>query len=293
VIVVRFYRDLFDPKRVGLDRGSYITIGSFDGVHQGHQQLISSIVKEGANNNSPAIVITFDPLPKQFLGNPESKCIRLTSSRTRAERIASIGVDILLEYTFDQSFSEISADEFIDRILLNLNPKKILIGKDFRFGYKGSGDVTLLLRKGLEFGFETEVLDFVDLGQERISSTRVRKAIEHGNLTLASELMGNEHEIRGRIRKGINENAFFVPHSEVMLPPSGDYVVIIQNANKKHLTKAKILEANRSIEIDLDKLLVNPFIREEVVFHFAKSAQEISEFKEEEEWTQNNYYRSI
>jgi riboflavin kinase/FMN adenylyltransferase len=291
---VRIYKDLFDPNLGGLEGGSYITIGSFDGVHQGHQQLISTVVREGRKHNCPTIVITFDPLPKEYFGHIESRSIRLSSSRTRAERIASIGVDVLLEYSFDQSFSEISADEFIDRIIKKLHPKTVFIGSDFKFGYKGLGDASFLKQKGSDCHFETEILEFVDLDQERISSSRVRNAIQDGELELASHLMGRDHEIRGRIIRGIQGNhVFFVPHSEVVIPPSGVYKVTLNNTNKKHVTKAKIVEANRSIEVDLDKQLVNLFSKDEVLFQFTHSVPEISEFEEEQAWKRNSYYRSI
>lgn len=193
MIALIFYKDLFDPNITGLDRGSYITIGSFDGVHKGHQQLISTVVREGKKNNCNTVVVTFDPLPKEFFGPQKSSFIRLTSSYTRAERIAWLGVDYILEYTFDQRFSCISAEDFINKILVGLNTKKIYIGKDFRFGYKGIGDCEFLKRKGMEFGFETQVLDLVRAGNERISSTRVRNAMKNGDKKLAIELMGEIH----------------------------------------------------------------------------------------------------
>lgn len=268
---MKFYKDLFNPKIREVEQGSYITIGTFDGVHRGHQQLISTVAREGKKNNCTTIAITFDPLPKVFLGKKESDYIRLTSPQTRAERIALLGVDLLIEYTFDQSFSKMSADDFITTILVGLNPKKIFIGKDFRFGYKGSGDYEFLKREGMKFGFETEVLEFIDLNNERISSTRVRNAIKSGDITLATELMGKQHEMSGRIVQGINDfTVFFVPNCDVMLPPAGEYMVTIENDNSKHFTKAVILNTNKSIEITLDKLMIHHFSKGNVILHFVE-----------------------
>jgi riboflavin kinase/FMN adenylyltransferase len=268
---LKFYKDLFNPKIREVEQGSYITIGTFDGVHRGHQQLISTVAREGKKNNCTTIAITFDPLPKVFLGKKESDYIRLTSPQTRAERIALLGVDLLIEYTFDQSFSKMSADDFITTILVGLNPKKIFIGKDFRFGYKGSGDYEFLKREGMKFGFETEVLEFIDLNNERISSTRVRNAIKSGDITLATELMGKQHEMSGRIVQGINDfTVFFVPNCDVMLPPAGEYMVTIENDNSKHFTKAVILNTNKSIEITLDKLMIHHFSKGNVILHFVE-----------------------
>jgi riboflavin kinase/FMN adenylyltransferase len=273
---LKFYKDLFNPKIREVQQGSYITIGTFDGVHRGHQQLISTVAREGEKNNCTTIVITFDPLPKVFFGNKESDSIRLTSSQTRAERIALLGVDLLIEYTFDQSFSTMSADDFITTILAGLNPKKIFIGKDFRFGYKGLGDYEFLKRKGMKLGFDTEVLEFIHLNNERISSTRVRHAIKSGDITLAAELMGKRHEMNGRIVQGINDfTVFFVPNCDVMLPPAGEYMITIKNDYNEYFTKAVILDTNKSIEITLDKVMIHHFSKDNVILHFVDSVTAI------------------
>jgi len=270
--MLRYYKDLFNPKISELEHGSYITIGTFDGVHKGHQQLISNVVREGKKNNCTTIAITFDPLPKVFFGNKDSQSIRLTSPYTRAERIAELGVDILIEYTFNQSFSRISADDFINKILVGLNPRKLFIGKDFRFGYKGSGDSAVLKQEGLRFGFETEIVDFIDLDNERISSTRVRHAIKNGDLKLATELMGKRHEIRGRIIRTMNDSRmFFVPNCDIILPPAGEYMGNMRNYNSEYSTKATILDANKYRAITLDQLMIKSYSMDNVILQFLES----------------------
>ncbi|WP_211237024.1 FAD synthetase family protein [Aneurinibacillus terranovensis] len=277
VITLKFYKNLFHPKISEVERGSYITIGTFDGVHKGHQQLISTVAREGKKNNCTTIAVTFDPLPKVFFGNTESQSIRLTSSYTRAERIALLGMDMLIEYTFDQNFSRLSADDFIDKILVGLNPKKLFIGKDFKFGYKGSGDFAFLKQAGMKFRFETERLEFINLDNERISSTRVRNAIRNRDVKLATQLMGKQHEISGRIIRMMNNvKVFFVPDGDVMLPPPGEYKVSIGSYNNKHFTKARILDTTKFIEVTLDKAMSSSFFKDKVILGFLDSVTAIT-----------------
>ncbi|SMQ81510.1 riboflavin kinase / FMN adenylyltransferase [Bacillus sp. OV166] len=273
--MLKYYKNLFNTYLKELEHGSYITIGSFDGVHKGHQQLISNIVMEGKKRNCPTIVITFDPLPKSFFSHNDLQSSRITSPHTRAERIAALGVDILIEYTFDYNFSTISSDDFIHNVLLGLNPKKFFVGKDFRFGYKGSGNPEVLKQTGSRLGFETEIVEFTDLGNERISSTRVRHAIHNGDLKLASDLMGKQHELCGRIVRTMNDfKGLFFPDSALILPPEGEYWVNINNSNK-YFTKAIILNTHKSVEIDLDKIRINSFSKDKVIVQFLQSVTTI------------------
>lgn len=225
-IVMKFYRDLFNFETLASVQPTFITIGTFDGVHKGHQQLITKVVKEAKKNQGFSIAITFDPLPKMFFSN---KPIRLTSPQMRAERISSLGIDILIEYTFDEYFSKRSASDFMEKILLGCNPRKIWIGKDFRFGYKGTGDASLLKQAGLQNGFETEVVNFVHLKGERISSTRVRRAIACGDMGLAAELMGSDHAVGGWMKQTKKGHDHLMSTEEVILPPTGFYDVNIRS----------------------------------------------------------------
>lgn len=270
--MVKYYKDLFNPKVAEIQQGSYITIGTFDGVHKGHQQLISDVVREAKKNSSPSIVITFDPLPKTFFGNADTQSIRLTCPTTRAERIAALGVDILLEYTFDHSFSKISANDFIKKILLGLNPKRLFIGEDFRFGYKGSGNPDVLKREGLRYGFETQIVKFMDLYNERISSTSVRHAIKNGDLKFVTELLGKKHEMSGRIARTLDDyEVLFLPDYDIILPPAGEYMVSIENSSKKYFTKATILAQNKSTLIILEIPMINSLSKDNVILKFIQS----------------------
>ncbi|WP_110926674.1 FAD synthetase family protein [Bacillus massiliglaciei] len=263
---MKYYKDLFNPALSELEHGSYITIGTFDGVHKGHQELISNVVRDGKENNCTTIVITFDPLPKTFFGNGDTESFRLTSPYTRAERIGANGIDILIEYTFDQRFSKISADEFINEILVGLNPKKIFIGEDFRFGFKGSGNSAVLKQAGQILGFETKIVEFIEEGKERISSTRVRHAIKDGNLQLATDLMGKQHEISGKIVQTVNECIVsFIPNYDVILPPAGEYSVEIAHYNDKLSANAVI---SKSIDLIVSKPMIYRFSHVYVILRF-------------------------
>lgn len=200
--------------------------------------------------------------------------MRLTSPCTRAERISLLEVDILIEYTFDQRFSKMSAADFISNILGGLNPKKIFVGKDFRFGHKGLGDSAFLKQNGQKFGFETEILNFIDLKNERISSTRVRNTIKTGDLKLASELMGKQHEISGRIVRGVDDlKVFFMPNYDLILPPPGDYIVKMESIRRNQNALATIRGGNKFIEVALDKLRISDISMENVILTFWDSVK--------------------
>jgi riboflavin kinase/FMN adenylyltransferase len=260
-------KDLFNTKELGLYQGSYVTIGSFDGVHKGHQQLITRVVEESRRSGKTSIVVTFDPLPKQFFGKGNPMPLRLTDSLARAERIAALGVDILLEYTFDNEFSMIAADEFIDLVLLGLRPEKIVVGKDFRFGRDCSGDAATLMRRG----FETEVIHFIHNGDQRISSTGIRRAIAEGQLLLASRLMGSRHQMRGRIIQGIKRSdLLLIPSMEIVMPPLGSYRVYIQSRNKRIAATAIISGSDLPIELKVERHVVKPFLKGDVLVEFVQ-----------------------
>ncbi|WP_019119064.1 FAD synthetase family protein [Brevibacillus massiliensis] len=264
------YKDLYDGKLNGLESGTYIAIGTFDGVHKGHQELIRRVVKESKNNYGKSLVITFDPLPKEFFSSEPS--IRLTTSSIRAERIASLGVDILLEYTFNDQFSRIRANEFLTNILVPLNPKKIFIGRDFKFGYKGSGELSDLLQAGKRYGFEVELLDFVFSRNQRISSTRIREAIRAGDIELANQLMGKRHEIHGSMVRAIHESKLlFLPYNNVIIPPNGEYMVSLYYRDKEHFTTARIMEGNQPLEVKWSKSFLHDDLHSNVALCFLNS----------------------
>ncbi|MDX1454730.1 MAG: bifunctional riboflavin kinase/FAD synthetase [Gammaproteobacteria bacterium] len=183
-------------------RGCVATIGNFDGVHVGHQAILSALRRQALEHELPAVVITFEPTPREFFA-PESCPPRLTGFREKVDMLESHGVDRLLLLRFDQRLASLPASEFIERILVKgLGVRHLLIGDDFRFGQGREGDFAMLRAAGERQGFGVDSTPTQTLDDERVSSTRVRAALATGELAEAERLLGRKYRISGRVAHG-------------------------------------------------------------------------------------------
>ena len=183
-------------------RGCVATIGNFDGVHLGHQAVFRALIDRARALALPSLVITFEPQPMEFF-RPDQAPARLTRLREKIEAIADCGIDRVLLIKFDRHFAAIEAERFVRHTLVGqLGIRHLYVGDDFRFGQRRRGDFALLQRIGAEQGFGVESLGTVeDLGG-RISSTRIREALERGDLVHAEQLLGRRYRICGRVAHG-------------------------------------------------------------------------------------------
>jgi riboflavin kinase/FMN adenylyltransferase len=183
-------------------RGCVATIGNFDGVHLGHQTVMRQLTAKAKDLHLPTVVILFEPQPQEFFA-PESAPARLTRLREKISVIRHNEMDRVLCVRFHATFAALSADQFIQQVLVQgLGIRHLVVGDDFRFGYKRQGDFALLQEAGKQYGFSVETQQTFILGGSRVSSTRVRQALEQGNMQLASELLGRPYTLCGRIRHG-------------------------------------------------------------------------------------------
>lgn len=179
-----------------------LTIGNFDGVHLGHQAMLARLTQAARALALPAAVMTFEPNPREFF-TPEQAPARLTSLREKLELFAAHGVDRVYLCRFNRAFSQVSADDFIERILhRGLQARWILVGDDFRFGAERAGDFSLLTAASAKCGFQIEAMHSVMAAGLRVSSTAVREALAAGNLELAQTLLGRPYSISGRVVHG-------------------------------------------------------------------------------------------
>lgn len=179
-----------------------LTIGNFDGVHQGHRALLSRLTTTAAGLGLPPTVLTFEPHPREFF-TPQSAPARLSTLREKLELIADDGVEITYVCHFNAALSALSAEDFIERVLVRaLRVRHLIIGDDFRFGAKRAGDFAMLRAAGARFGFAVEAMDTVMLDGERASSSAVRKALATGDLEHAAVLLGRPYTIDGRVVQG-------------------------------------------------------------------------------------------
>lgn len=183
-------------------RGCVLTIGNFDGVHRGHQALMSRLCEEGRKRNLPVVVMVFEPQPLELFASDKAPA-RLTRLREKLRYMAEAGVDKVLCVRFDRRFAALSAQRFISDLLVEkLDVKYLAVGDDFRFGAGRQGDFLLLQKAGAEYGFEVVSTETFCDGGKRISSTAVRQALAVDDLALAQSLLGHPFTISGRVVHG-------------------------------------------------------------------------------------------
>ena len=181
-------------------QNSWLAIGVFDGVHRGHQKIISKLMEGAHANGVPAVVVTFWPHPAFVLGGGEVKS--LTTPDERANLLASFGVDIVLTHPFDLVVANLSAREFMKRLKEHLGISHLLMGYDFALGKGREGDATRLAELGREMDYATEVIEAVSDESGVISSTEIRKLVSVGDVADAAKLLGRNYSLRGPVIHG-------------------------------------------------------------------------------------------
>jgi riboflavin kinase / FMN adenylyltransferase len=182
-------------------RGCVATIGSFDGVHLGHQAVLGQLAEKAAELKLPSVVIIFEPLPREFFSTVPPP--RLTRFRERVLMLRRFPIDRLLCLRFDAKLAALTAQEFIERILVKgLALRYLVLGDDFRFGRDREGNFSLLQAAGNEHGFRVINTRTFEIDGERVSSTRIRRALKRGDLSTAEKLLGRPYRICGKVRRG-------------------------------------------------------------------------------------------
>ncbi|MEO0683384.1 MAG: bifunctional riboflavin kinase/FMN adenylyltransferase, partial [Pseudomonadota bacterium] len=180
------------------DRGASAAMGNFDGVHRGHASVIDLARRPGA----PLGVVTFEPHPRAFFA-PESPPFRLMNAASRAHRLARMGVQTLFELPFGSALAGLEAEAFARDVLADaLGLRHVVVGADFKFGRKRSGDAEALERFGRTYGFDVTVAGMLASGEAFISSTAIREALAEGRPDVAARMLGHRHRIDGVVGHG-------------------------------------------------------------------------------------------
>ena len=184
-------------------RGCVVSIGNFDGLHLGHQALISRLLALSRQYGVPSTVMVFEPTPREFFA-PDSAPPRISGFRGKMRLLQRAGVDRVLLLRFDQRLANLDAVDFVQRIVVDgLGARAVVVGDDFRFGHKRGGDVALLQRMGSQAGFSVDGPGCVMLDGLRCSSTAVREALALPDLARADQLLGRRYRVFGRVRRGL------------------------------------------------------------------------------------------
>lgn len=183
--------------------GSAVTIGKYDAIHIGHQEIFHQLVATAKQHSLTSVVLTFDGHPNSVL-NPDQVPRPILGSKLRAEYIAETGIDATLTLEFDRALAELPARDFVEHYLASaLQAKVVIVGEGFKFGAHGSGTCDTLRELAGEFGFEVIEVPCKRMNGEIVSTTAVRQALERGDVASAADLLGRRHLTRGVIEHGL------------------------------------------------------------------------------------------
>jgi riboflavin kinase/FMN adenylyltransferase len=180
---------------------SCITIGNFDGVHLGHQAIISKMVRRANARGNPLIVITLFPNPYDFF-NPDIRSFYLSTPKEKEQRLLDLGVDRVLSFQFDREFANLSPQEFLSALKDKLGVSTLVVGEDFALGKNRAGTPPVLKDIGKSLNFKVKVLSQVTIWDKEISSTRVRKLLDEGKVRAAASLLGRYYSLSGLVTYG-------------------------------------------------------------------------------------------
>lgn len=208
-----------------------VSIGNYDGVHLGHQMVIKSLLEQREIYGVPATVLTFEPLAKEFFS--KQKPARLSSIEQRADMLFALGVDQVCCVEFNREFASLAPEQFVQTVLIDgLAARYVAVGDDFRFGKDREGDFVSLQQAGKQHGFVVVDHGTFEIDGERVSSGRIRSALQRDDLLLAERLLGKPYSISGMVQHGrklgreIGFPTANIPLSEqIVLPVQGVYVV--------------------------------------------------------------------
>lgn len=212
--------------------GCVVSIGSFDGVHQGHAAVVASMVEAGSALGYAVLVASFDPHPRTVLSGIQVP--RLTDLEERARLLSGLGIDGFVALQFDKEMAAMEPEVFVETILVNeLRAKIIVVGHDHRFGKGRAGDVALLKKLGHRFSFSVREIAACESGSLPVSSSRIRHAISGGDVAVAAELLGRYYDLTGSVIQGAGRgHQIGVPTANLtpvdpkrLVPSSGVYAV--------------------------------------------------------------------
>lgn len=232
--MMKIYNHIDEFKQI---HNAVVTIGTFDGVHIGHQKIISRLLEVARQKGGETVILTFFPHPRMIL-HPDDLNIKLISTMDeKAERLANLGIDHLIITPFTRDFSNLSAQEYIKEVLVDkIGTKQIIIGYDHRFGKDRMGGLEELQKFASDFGFEVEEIPEQDINDVSVSSTKIRNAILSGDVKTARDFLGYAFQLTGKVIKGDQLGRtlgfptanLFIEENYKLIPADGIYAVSVE-----------------------------------------------------------------
>ena len=228
-----------NPKLLNLNKKYFITVGTFDGVHLGHQKIITHLVKKAKQKNCGTLLLTFDPHPRKVV-QPSNAPMLLQTIEERSEILSKLGLEIIFVQPFTKAFSKLNAEEYVKDILVNqLNVEHLLVGYNHRFGKNRNANIFDLKKLGKKYKFSVGEIQAHIVNKITVSSTKIRHAINNGNIKYANSLLGHTYKLKGIVMKGRQNGKKIgfptanvkIKEKEKILPKNGVYAVKV-NYNK-------------------------------------------------------------
>tara|TARA_B100001250_G_scaffold413821_1_gene449329 strand:- start:1801 stop:2730 length:930 start_codon:yes stop_codon:yes gene_type:complete len=268
---------------------SIITIGTFDGIHVGHEKIIKTLVKESLSKNLMANILTFFPHPRMVL-NKDSEIKLIDTIKEKEKKLKNLGVNTLIIHPFTKEFSRMSSVEFTRDILIKkLNVYKIILGYDHRFGKNRESSVEDLIELGIAHNFKVEVIDAKKINSINISSTKIRKAIQTGDIDKANLYLGKYFEINGKVvkGKGIGKKIGFptaniiIKENYKLIPNKGVYLIKAKIKNRSYYgmmnigNRPTLNGKNETLEVNIFNFNENIYEKSLSIFFLNKIRNEI------------------
>lgn len=238
LITLKIYHNLSEFSKL---ENAIVTIGTFDGVHFGHQKIIKQLVQKAKADNGESVILTFFPHPRMII-DPENQDLKMINTiNEKADILKQLGVDHLIITPFTRDFSNQLPEDYIKNTLVdNIGTKHIIIGYDHRFGKDRSGNLTDLKAAGVHYGFTVEEIMEQDIHDVAVSSTKIRQALLAGDVSLASDYLGYPFSIFGRVIKGDKIGRtigfptanIFVEETYKLIPGDGIYAVTVEMSSE-------------------------------------------------------------
>jgi riboflavin kinase / FMN adenylyltransferase len=243
---------------------SWLTVGVFDGVHRGHQQIINKLVAGAHANELPAVVLTFDPHPAKIFGRGDIKLLTLPGERARL--LGEYGVDVVITQTFDRQLADTTAFDFMKRLKTQLGLERLILGYDSTLGKNREGNAARLTEIGLELGYGVETVSAVGDESGVVSSTEIRKLVTVGKVEEAAGLMGHPYRLQGLVThgdqrgRGIGFPTANLDYArEKVMPAGGIYACWAYLGDEKHMAAVN-LGTNPTFTPDKQTLNVEAYL---------------------------------